>query len=407
MFHNGAVCDARAVVYSFRKRIENKGGEYAAFANSFPYIADVRAVDDWTVEIILSRPYFPFLLSLVDQRASVVAPGSMDAPSFKPIGTGPFAFSEWVKGKSLILTRFKKYWRQPVKLAKIIFRCEPNSALRLSQIKNGGADIDFLRSAKEYEELLGKTSIAILAEPKPITYYLGFNCRRQPFSRLQVRKAFAHLLDKKVLVKQVFQNFAIPAAGMMPPQMSAFDPRLLDFEFSPEKAQRLLQEAGSEKKISCRLYFSEGQFGLDEVAQAIAASARRIQVEVKIVKLPFARLLPALRRGDPDLFLVGWGYTGDPGIYLNPFFMLYPGSNKNTMSASPKFVSILAQAEETGSDGKRKELYAAAQRQLQEDLPLIPLYYLNHMLAYNKRLRGLRMNPFGFLIFKDASLRTE
>jgi peptide/nickel transport system substrate-binding protein len=406
-FHNGMTCDARAVVYSLKKRMQKKKGEYAPFGSVFPFIADVRALDRWTVEITLTRPYFSFLFSLADQRASVVAPGSMDGAQFKPVGTGPFVFFEWRRGKSLSLVRNGDYWQQPAKLAKIIFKYEPNEALRLSQIKNGSVDIDFIRSAKEYEELLGKSGIGILAEPKPITYYLGFNCRRAPFSALPVRKVFAHLVDRKVLVKQVFQNLATAAVGMLPPLMPGFHPHGSDLEFDPEKASRLLRGAGIRDGFSCSLYYSQGQFGVEEMAQAIAAGARRIHVAVKTVKLPFHRLLQALHDGEPDLFLVGWGYTADAGVFLNPLFMLYPGRPGNIITAGPEFVRLLARAEETRSDGRRGELYEAADRQLQEDLPLLPLFYLNHVIAYNKRLRNVRMNPLGFLIFKDIVLAAE
>jgi ABC-type transport system substrate-binding protein len=321
-FHDGQFFDARAVVYSFKKRMEKRREEYVSFGNFFPYIIDVKASGDWTVEIVLSRSYFPFLLSLVDQHAMVVAPGSMDGAQFKPVGTGPFAFSEWVKGKSVILMRFAGYWRHPAKLDRIIFKCEPSSELRLSQTKNRSADMNILRSAKEYEELLGKTGIGILVKPKLSTHFLGFNCQRQPFSLPQVRKAFAHLLDKKILVKHIFQNFAVPAAGMLPPQMPGFVPNIDGIDFSPEKARNLLREAGIGKGFSCRLYFSAGQYGLEEVARAIAAKARLIDVHVTNVKLPFAELLRSVQSGKPDLFLMGWGSIGDPGVFLNPLFML-------------------------------------------------------------------------------------
>jgi peptide/nickel transport system substrate-binding protein len=406
-FHNGDEFNAKAVVYSFTKRINKKHGEYAAFGRFFPYIDTVRALDDWTVEIVLSRPYFPFLFSLADLRGCVVAPGSYDGAEFKVVGTGPFVLGEWIRGKSLLLTRNDRYWQQPAKLTKIIFKSEPNAATRLSQIKNRSADIDLIRSAKEYDELRDKTHIAILSRTMPITYYLGFNSRRQPFSRLQARRAFSHLLNKNILVKHIFQNFAQPASGFLPPQITGFNPEIGRDDFSLKKARQLLRQSGLAKGFSCSLYYSEGQFGLEDVARALVANARLINVNIKSVKLPFARLLPAVHKGEPDLFLLGWGYTSDAGVFLNPLAMLYPGDKKNTMSASPEFVRLLAQAEETLDDRKRAELYAAAQHRLQEDLPLIPLFHLNHLLAFNRRLSGLRMNPFGFLIFKDVSLIAE
>ena len=406
-FHNGEKFSARAVVYSFAKRMDKKNGEYVAFGQFFPYIAAVKALDEWTVEIVLSRPYFPFLFSLADLRGSIVAPGSCDGPEFKPVGTGPFVFSEWVKGKSLLLTRNDRYWQQPAKLAKIIFKSEPSVALRLVQIKNRSADINLIRSAKEYDELRDKAHIDILSKPMLITYYLGFNCRRRPFSQLQARQAFVHLLNKTVLVKQIFQNFATPAAGFLPPQMAVSNPDIGKDDFSIEKAQHLLLEAFLAKGFSCTLYFSEGQFGLEDVARTIVANAHQININIKNVKLPFAKLFKAVQNGEPDMFLLGWGYTADPGVFLNPMFMLDPAASEKTMSVSPEYGRILARAAETEDKTVRWQLYAAAERLLQEELPLIPLFHLNHLMAHNKRLHDLRMNPLGFLIFKDASLIAE
>ncbi|MBN2345673.1 MAG: ABC transporter substrate-binding protein [Candidatus Aminicenantes bacterium] len=403
-FHDGSEFNAAAVVYSFAKRIENKAGEYASFGRFFPYILAVRALDQWTVEFVLSRPYAPFLLALVDQRGKIVAPGSMDGPRFAPIGTGPYAFSEWNKGRSIVLTRFPRYWEEPAGPAKIIFKHEPNVARRLSQIKNRSADINLIRSAKEYDELLGKPHVGIVSEPKLITFYLGFNCRRRPFSLLPARKAFAHLLQKEILIKTVFQKFAVPAGGMLPPQMPGFAPQIGQDEFSLEKARRLLEKAGLAHGFSCRLYFSEGQFGLEEVAGAIAANARRVGIEVQCVRTPFENMIRQVQGGEPDLFLLGWGYTGDPGVFLNPMFMFFPGDAGNIMSASPEFIDLLAQAETSENADRRGELYAAAQRRLHEDMPLIPLFYLNHVLAYSTRLSNVHMDPFGFLIFKDMRL---
>ena len=406
-FHNGDEFNARAVVYSFKKRMDQKQGEYVAFGRFFPYIAAVRALNDWTVEIVLSRPYFPFLFSLADVRGSVVAPGSCDGPEFKPVGTGPYIFGDWVKGKSLLLKRNDRYWQQPAKLAKVIFKCEPDAALRLSQIKNRSADIDMIRSSKEYDELWDKTHIAILSKPVLITYYLGFNCNRQPFSLPQARKAFVHLLNKRVLVKHIFQNFAIPAAGFLPPQMVATKPGIGNDDFSLEKAQRLLQEAGLAKGFSGSLYFSEGQFGLEDLARTIVSNAHQININIKNVRLPFAKLFQSVQNGEPDMFLLGWGYTADPGIFLNPMYMLNPHGNKKSMSASPEYSRLLVQAAETSDKTARGQLYTAAERLLLEESPLIPLFHLNHLIAHNKRLHDLRMNPLGFLIFKDASLGAE
>ena len=62
----------------------------------------------------------------------------------------------------------------------------------------------------------------------------------------------------------------------------------------------------------------------------------------------------------PDLFLLGWGYTGDPGVFMNPMFMLDPARSGTTMSIGPEYGNILSRAAETNDNTVRWQSYAAA-----------------------------------------------
>ena len=405
-FHDGREFNAAAVEYSFRKRLAGMRGTYKPFQRIFPFIDSVRAVGSWGVEFVLSRPYAPFLLSLVDLRAAVAAPGTMDGPEFKPVGTGPFMVSGHVSGKPLLLKRNPAYWDGPARIDRVVFKSEEAATARLSQVKNGSVQVTMVRSAAEYGELAGRTDIGILSQPSPSTGYLGFNGFRSPCNQLAVRLAFAHMLDKRVLVRRVFQNLAQPAGPFLPQSMPGSDPGAAAFEFNPQKAQQFLSQAGWGKGFTCSLYYSEGQFGIEEIARAIAAKARLIRITVRLVKLPFDHFFKAVQRGEPDLFLMSWGFTADPVVFLNPMFMLVPGGGK-MLAVSPAYARILAQAE-TAVDAQARDGYlVAAQRLLVRELPLLPLFHLNEVAAYSKRLSGLRLDSLGLLLFKDAVLAPE
>jgi len=405
-FHDGREFNAAAVVYSFRKRMEGKRGSYSPFGQVFPFITSVRAVDDWSVEFDLDRPYVPFPLSMVDLRAAVTAPGAMDGPEFMPVGTGPFMVSEQVKGKPLLLLRNPSYWDVPARIERLVFKSEKAATARLAQIKNHGVHVAMIRSAAEHVDLVRRSDIGILSQPSLSTGYLAFNGYRPPFNQLPVRKAFSHLLNKTVLVRRVFQNLAQPAAQFLPPLMPGFDPKAESYDFSPQQAQKLLRDAGWDKGFTCNLYYSEGQFGIEEIARAIAAKARLVHVMVRPVKLPFERFFKAVQNGELDLCLLSWGFTADPVVFLNPMFMLVPGTGK-MLAVSPEYAGILAAAETAVDATARDRHCAAALRLLARELPLLPLFHLNEMVAFNKRLRGLRLDPLGFLLFKDAVLVPE
>jgi peptide/nickel transport system substrate-binding protein len=406
-FHDGQPFDSRAVVHSFAMRLAGRSREYAAFGRIFPQLREVRARGEFAVDFLLSRPSTQFLLALVDPRGGIAAPGAVTGPRFRASGTGPFTVTRRPGGRIIVLERFPGYWGGPARLARIIFRYEPSTALRISQVRNHGADLVFIRSAKEHDEFLGRNDLEFISEPRLSTQYLGFNCRRPPFSSRLVRQAVFHLLNRTVLVKQVFQRFAMPASGMLPPRMPGYDPGVGPDDFSLDKARRLLEKSGWGRGFRATLYYPEGQFGIEDLAQALIANARLVGVTIRPVTMPVAAVIRAVQDGVPDLFTLGWGYTADPAVFLNPLFLLHPGAGSRTLSAGPEFSSLLERVETTVDPGRRGELIAAAQRLLQEQLPVIPLFYLNHVLAHSARLRGLRLDPFGFILFREASLSPE
>jgi ABC-type transport system substrate-binding protein len=312
----------------------------------------------------------------------------------------------WSPGSSLVLRRHAGYWGRPPRLARVIFKSERTPTLRLSQIRNGAVHAVMIRSAMELASLADRPEIGILSQPSCSTHYLGFNCLRPPFDKAGARRAFAFLLNKDILVKRAFQETAVPAVSFLPPGMAVPAPAAGEGGYSLAKARQLLQAEGLANGFSCTLYYTEGQFGIEEIVQAIAAKARLVKVAVNRKRVPFERFFKAVNAGEPDFFLMSWGFTADPAVYLNPMFQLVPGSRK-MMAMGPDYARVLARAETTIADGARRELYAEAQRLLLREAPLLPLFHLNEMVAYSRRLGGLRLDPLGFLIFGDARLADD
>ena len=215
-FHDGTPFDARAVLYSFQTRLEKQQTLYQRLSFLFSFITGIRSSDPYSVEITLDRPYAPFLIALADSAAFIQPAGSGKADSFRPVGTGPFRFASWSKGRSLILTRNPEYWAGAVGLEKVIFKVMPDSLGRMLQIKNGSADMAKVQSGKEFEELSRRSNIAILQNPSVDIHYLGFNTRKKPFDRKEVRAAFLHIINKESMVKQIFQKLADPAYSPLP-----------------------------------------------------------------------------------------------------------------------------------------------------------------------------------------------
>ncbi|MBN2346508.1 MAG: hypothetical protein JXO51_08955 [Candidatus Aminicenantes bacterium] len=402
-FHDGTPFDARAVLYSFQIRLEKKGSVFPRLSFLFSFIKDIRSLDPYSVEITLERPYAPFLVALADSAAFIVPPSARQEAVFRPIGTGPFRFLSWSRGKSLILTRYPDYWAGASKLERIIFKVMPDSQGRLLQIRNGSADLAKVQSGKEFDELSRRSHVAFLRNPSIDIHYLGFNTRRPPFDRKEVRAAFLHIIHKGNMVRQVFQNLAEPAYSSLPPPLHpghAAQPRS---SFDLDVARVLLKQAGLQDGFSCSLYFLDGQKGVQEIADILAVMARRIKVTIKKIKLPFAELVQLAGRDEHDMLIMGWSTAPDPDFFLYPLFTFSPGHRNRFFYENPELTRLLDLGKTTLNKARRERIYLDALAILKREVPWIPLFCLIDILAYNQSVKGLAFTPLGQVIFRDAT----
>lgn len=405
-FHDGSPFNAKAVLEFFKGRFGKEQNLYKYLNFLFSFITGVRSSDPYHVEITLDRPYAPFLIALADSAAFIQPVAAGGKAVYVPIGTGPFRFSSWSKGRSLILTRNPDYWAGRVNLEKIIFKVMYDSAGRLLQIKNGSADMTSIQSAKEYEELSRRKEIAILSTSSINTHYLGFNTKKKPFDRKEIRAVFLHIIDKEKMIKQIFQNLAVPAYGPLPlpllPTAKAAPPT----DFNLDTARALLKIAGMENGFTCTLYFADGQEGIQEIADLLAVFANKVKINIKKIKLPFPELVRIAGRGEHDLLLMGW-YTGpDPDFFLYPLFTFSPGNRNRFFYENPELTRLLDEGKTTMDRGKRDRIYLDALAILKADVPWIPLFHLIDHFACSTKISGLGFTPLGHVLFRDAKMET-
>jgi peptide/nickel transport system substrate-binding protein len=406
-FHDNSPFDARSVIYSFQSRLEKQQTAYQRLSFLFSFITHIRSSDPYSVEITLDRPYAPFLIALADSAAFIQSASAGKASPYLPVGTGPFRFSSWSKGKSLILTRNPGYWAGTGNVDKIIFKVMPDSLGRLLQIKNGSADMTVVQSAKEYEELSLRKEIAILNHPSTDTHYLGFNTRKKPFDRKDIRAAFLHIINKESMVKQVFQKLADPAYSPLPLPINPGGKPAPQRSFDLQVARGLLKSGGMENGFACTLHFPDGQEGVEEIADLLVIFAKKVKITIKKIKLPFSELVKIADRGEHDLLLMGWTTGPDPDFFLYPLFTFSPGNRNRFFYENPELTRLLDEGKIMMDAQKRDQIYLSALAILKKDVPWIPLFHLIDSMACSKRIKGLAFTPLGHSLFRDVVKETK
>jgi len=400
-FHNGAPLTARDVTYTFRQRMK-RSTEFKNWDLLLSPVKEVEEIDDLTVGVTLQRPHAPFLSYLAENCALIVPHGSYETPDFKPVGTGPFLFSSWEKGASLTILRNGRYWGTPPGIDKVVFKIVADSGWMILQIKNRNADVMMVNSEKEYEEFVGRKDIGIIRAQSSSTYYIAFNTQKPPFDKIDVRQALSHLLDKKMLVRQVFQNLAVPAVTPLPPQVFGFNAGITDYGYSLPKARELLVRAGLPRGFSCTLMYGEGNRGLEEVINRLVINAKQLQIAITKVKLPFSELRARADRGEHDMLAMGWTAALDPDNFLFPLFTRELGNLNRARYQNAEVTQLLKAAREERNLDARKALYFRVQEILHRDAPWMPLFHMHDVVAYNKQIQNLWWNPARYLVFRDA-----
>jgi len=406
LFHNNEPFNAAAVVSAFQKRMQDKSGKYKSWQALFQYLTAVKAEAVDRVAFHLNHPFAPFLAALSEPIALIPAPAADLGDSFRPIGSGAFKFEEWKKGDSLTLSRNDAYRDGPVRLKRLIYKVIDNSSQRMNQIKNGTAHVVSIYSLGEQDQFLGNPEIHLLSAPSTKIHYLAFNTCKEPFSNVAVRRAFAYLFDKKVLVKFNLQDLADPALSLVPPQIRGFNNNLKEYQYSLEKAREELVKAGLSNGLTCTLLYTQTNPALHNILSTIAANGMKLGIRIKLEPLSFKDLVKRVNLQEHDLVVLGWGGGPDAFTYLWPL-VSYPCATNRMNYRNPHVMELLTVARSAADEQSRVNAVADVLEILHNDLPCIPLYHVKNTAGYRKDIKNLYFDANGHIIFRNAAWETN
>jgi len=148
-FHDGTPFNADAVVFTFLRQMDpsnpNRHRDFPIFAETFFYVKDVRKTGSHEVRFTLSKPFPPFLASLLSDSASIVSPSAVKKKGAEfaryPIGTGPYKLASWQRGRRLVLTANESYWRGQPSINEFIITIDAREDVLNNAFHDGKLDI--------------------------------------------------------------------------------------------------------------------------------------------------------------------------------------------------------------------------------------------------------------------------
>jgi peptide/nickel transport system substrate-binding protein len=370
-FHNGEAFNAGAVKFSLERIADGKNK--LKQTTLVGIIDRVEVVDDYTVRVITTKPY-PYLDAQLGHIGAIMAPKYFQEKGAahvarNPVGTGPYKLVSWVKDDQLILGANESYWGGKPRIMKAIFRPVPEAMTRVAGLQT--QEIDLIVNIPPHLARLtdwkGRSSVAKVPSSRVI--FMAFDTTQGgPLADRRVRQAIAQGIDVDKIIKNVLEGNAIRLGTPFTKYHFGYDGTIPPYAFDPEKAKKLLAEAGVQN-LELTLNSPTGRYLSDkEVSEAVVGDLRKIGINarVKINEWGTHMNMIYAHKGGPS-YLLGWGgATFDADATFFP--MLRTGQVLSHYS-NAKLDSMIEEGRSLMDKAKRQKIYSEAAKLVKEEVP--------------------------------------
>ncbi len=423
-FHDGTPWNAEAAKLNI-DRWADKNNPYHQSGTDFYYWNDLladsfkeaRAIDPETLQIVTSAPFGALLSDLSVIAFDFASPASLkeyggQGAGQHPVGTGPFKFVEWVRDDHITLVANSAFFRRGFpKMPRVIYRVIKDNAARYLALKAGGAHAIELPNPDDVKTAQADPNLKVAFRSSFNTGWLHFNMNHPQFKDRRVREAVALAINKQAIVQGLYGGFGEVADQLMPPVMWGRSPKVKAYPYDPERARKLLAEAGYANGFAVdfwyipvsRPYFPQGK----EIGTAIANDLGKVGIKATLVTEDWAVYGKDGRETLKfPVYMVGWiGDTGDPDDWLGFFFTrTKPGATRYSYD-NPTVRELVAKARTLSSQADRAKVYAQIQEIVTNDIPMVPIAHSKTPLVMLKAVEGLIPHPNGNEYMETVSLR--
>lgn len=270
-----------------------------------------------------------------------------------PMGTGAYSLVEWKSGSYMTLKRNDEYFRGKPAIEIIEVRGIPEENSRVIAIETGEhhitGDIDSIG-----RKILG---------------------------------------DRKDIRVEEISSLGV-----------GYSKETAPFEYNPEEAKKLLEDSGY-KDLSLTLVTSNNELR-KQMAEIIQAQLKDIGIDVKIEILEWAAFLSTTGTGKSDLFMLGWSNSSgdaDYGIGSVLHSSMKGSSGNRSFFDNPTFDALLDKGKVELDPIKRSELYAQAQNIMNEEVPVLPIYFMPASAGIREEVKGFVQSPINNPTFYKLS----
>ena len=368
-------------------------------------IKKVEIIDDYTIGLRLKAPNasIPYFLSTGKQWGGFISKAFVekhgeDELSRKGCGSGPFRYKNWIVDEKIIVERYPDYWRKgadgkPLPYLDTVEEIyKPQLELAVIDLRSGNLETIWNPEARDVAMIIKNPNLEYVKLPphEAAIPCIGFNQRRGPFAKLEVRQAACYALDREKFAKIMgfgigrvhqYPRIAVGQPGWGPKEWP-------DYSYNPAKAKEMLKAAGYDKTpVGIYCIAREPDTTLGEMIKA-NWDAVGLKTELKAIeRLPWIETMRKTDKYDAAF----WKGNISMGAFMLNYFTT--GASGNWVKYSNSEVDkLLKEATQAYDIEKRAKLNNQALKIIYGSAAFTSCYALSSAVAQQKYVKGLRQS---------------
>ena len=333
-------------------------------------------------------------------------------PTNPGLAFGPYRIADVIPGGRVALEHNPHWTGEPPQFQRLLLKFLENSSALEANLLSGNVDYVPGESGLSFSQALAferrhGDKYNVVYKPSLTYGHIDVNLDNPLLGDLRVRRAILMAVNRKAISEELFHGKQPVADGDLNPLDPMFSPAARHYDYDPEQAKKLLDEAGFKEvakgdrrnakgqRLSVVLSYASGNRASDQIAQVIQSDLRQIGIDLRLKASPARIYFTELTHRKFDLAFYSW-VTSPGNVPRTTLHSTEIPTAENGWSGqnypgyrNPEMDKALDDAERELDPDKRRALFADILRLYADDLPVLPMYFRVDSFVIPRPLKGI------------------
>jgi peptide/nickel transport system substrate-binding protein len=323
------------------------------------------------------------------------------------VGSGAYHVQDWKRGRSLTLVADStRGANQPTpNIRRVIWRFAPDPDAALNLVLSHEADLmENIGAPDRIQRVSRDTTFRVVSYPAAVYGFLAFriaDARGRPHPLLknrELRRALAQSVDRATMARALFGEGTRVPPGPMSQLLWIWDPgiRMLTFDSAAARQKiRSIQAGGQLGSIDILVPATSST--RRQMALVIQEAWRKVGINATVTTVEFPVFQERLAKGRFDSYIGAYLDEPTPRGLVDQWTHAGWSALNYGHYGNPVFDSLVSTASRDFDVGRAKQEWREAMDTLNDDAPAIFLYALSNTAAVNRRLEGVKIDPYSWM----------